>query len=196
MKYVTILACLLLAACHTSRPAPETTPISEAAGKVDSVVVTPHRSLVDKLTGRTPKPYTVKSTDLKVGKKSTVNVYYDPATVTTTTVGKKATAATAEGATATVIGKKAGPSVVASDSSTLNAIEGGGNLAAVNGDDNEVGQKKADTAAPGVAATIADNLTSPLGYVLAIVAVCAVGYGIYYFWWLIPRRKASNDSQA
>jgi len=115
-----------LASCRPSRPAPERNvsraegtpftphPAAEAVrGSLDSATVTPHRSLLDKVLRREPKPYTVKSTDLKVGKKSTVNIYHGPATVTTTTVAKKATAATGEGAVAVAAEKKAGPVVVA-----------------------------------------------------------------------------------
>jgi hypothetical protein len=41
---------------------------------------------------------------------------------------------------------------------------------------------------------LADNLSGPLGWVVGLVALAGVGYGIYYFWFLIPRRKASTDT--
>lgn len=85
--------------------------------RLDSIVVAPHRSLLDKVFGRKPKPYVADNHVGNIGKKSTVSIYYGPATVSTTTVGKKATAATAEGATATAIGKAKGPTAIG-DSAT------------------------------------------------------------------------------
>lgn len=80
--------------------------------KLDSIVVEPHRTLLDKLLGRKPEPYTVGAAPVRVGKKSTVNIFHAPATVTTTTLGKKATGAVGAGATATTIGKAKGPTAV------------------------------------------------------------------------------------
>jgi hypothetical protein len=87
--------------------------------RLDSVVVAPHRSVLDKLLGRTPASKAASSLPVKVGKKSTVSIYYGPATVSTTTVGKKATAATAEGAVAIATEKKAGPVVLADSGATV-----------------------------------------------------------------------------
>ena len=101
--------------------------------------------------------------------------------------GKKATLAAGDGAVASHIEKKAGPAVVASDSSTLNAVAGGGNLAATQGDNNTTSQTKQDTTkeAPGPLAVIADNATAWLPWV---AGGCAVG-GIV---WFFIRRRAAN----
>jgi hypothetical protein len=108
----------------------------------------------------------------------------------TTLAGKKAQVAAGDGATASIVEKKAGPAVVASDSSTLNALTGGGNLAAVQGDGNTTGQTKQDTTteAPGVSATIAKYLTGPLGYVLAAAAVGGIVF-------LLIRRRAKQAAE-
>jgi hypothetical protein len=158
--------------------------------KVDSIIVEPHRTLLDKLLGRKPAPYTVKSAPLTVGKKSTVNNYYGPATVTTTTVGKKATAATAEGAVATVIKKKAGPAIVASDSSTQNAILGGGNIQATNGNNNTPQltvpvQQAADWRA---------TLAKPTGYVLAGLGTVLLVGGCIYLIAVYKRRNLLHNN--
>lgn len=107
--------------------------------------------------------------------KGTYN-YYAPGS-TVTTVGKKATAATAEGATA--IGKAKGQTVTG-DSSTTNAVTGGGALATVNGNGNQLEQKPTTKEAEGWAA----KLTGPLGYVLAAAVVAGL-IALYL------RRKAS-----
>ncbi len=112
-----------------------------------------------------------------------------------TNAGKKAQVAAGAGAVASVTGKKSGPAVIASDSSTLNAVAGGGNLAAVQGDGNTTTLTKQDTTkeAPGLLATIANNATAWLPWVLGGLAVAGIGYGIYYFWFLIPRRKSAAN---
>jgi hypothetical protein len=107
-----------------------------------------------------------------------------------TVAGKKAQAAAGDGATASVVGKKAGPAQVASDSSTQNALLGGGNLANVHGDGNTLPQTKQDTTneAPGVGATIAKALTGPLGYVLGAAAACGLVF-------LLIRRRTKNAAE-
>jgi hypothetical protein len=130
-------------------------------------------------------PQALAGMPTRIGKKATLNVYYG--TTTITNAGKKSTVAAGAGAVATVIEKKAGPAVVASDSSTLNAVAGGGNLAAVQGDGNTTSQTKQDTTkeAPGPLAVIADNATAWLPWVLGGGAVV----GIVIF---LIRRKATN----
>jgi hypothetical protein len=127
------------------------------------------------------------------GKKSTITINHVAGNQSNaaTTVGKKATAATGEGAVASVTGKKSGPAVIASDSSTLNAIEGGGNLAAVNGDGNALEQTKQDvtTEAPGIGATIAQKLAGPPGIVLGI----ALAGGLIYLVIIWRKKKAAQN---
>lgn len=100
------------------------------------------------------------------------------------------------GGDAVAIGKKAGPSVVESDSSVLNAVTGGGNLQAVSGNDNELKADRHDTTkeAPGPLAVLANNATAWLPWVLGIAAAGALAYGVYYFWFLIPRRKTADNT--
>lgn len=144
--------------------------------KVDSIVVEPHRTLLDKLLGRKPERYVSDSHVGNIGKKSTVNIYHGPATVTTTTLGKKSTGAVGAGAVASVIEKKAGPAQVASDSSTQNALLGGGNLANVPGDGSTLPQ----TATTQEAADWRATLTKPAGYLLAgLGTVLIVGGAIF-----------------
>lgn len=133
MKYLALACALLLGSCarHKPSPAPHAEPIGVILPPGDTeftrinsdnpaengparpgVVVQPPRTMLDKLTGRTPKPqYYPLGTPVTTGKKATVTIYNAPATVTT--VGKKATAATGEGATVIAPAKKAGPVVVA-----------------------------------------------------------------------------------
>ena len=103
----------------------------------------------------------------------------------TTLAGKKAQVAAGDGATASVVEKKAGPAVVASDSSTLNALTGGGNLAAVQGDGNTLPQTTTTQQAADWRATLA----KPAGAVGAgIVAVIVVG-GVIFLIAAYRRRK-------
>lgn len=140
MKYLALACALLLGSCarHKPSPAPHSDPIgvilppgdteftrinsdnpaeNGPSRRPEKVVVQPHRTVLDKLLGRTPKSYVSDNHVGNIGKKSTVSVYYGPATVATTTVGKKATAATGEGATATAIDKAKGPTAIG-DSAT------------------------------------------------------------------------------
>jgi len=172
---------------HTPRWA-----VAVPPAKVDSIVVEPHRTLLDKLLGRTPQSSSIKSDELykvapsiRTGKKANITIYQGPATVTTTTLGKKSTGAVGAGAVASVIEKKAGPAQVASDSSTQNALLGGGNLAAVHGDGNTLPQ----TATTQEAADWRATLAKPVGYVLAgLGTVLIVGGAIY----LIAAYKRRN----
>jgi hypothetical protein len=201
MKYFLLAASLALASCATQRTLTPARPPADATSggrdegpaytpamltqRPDSVIVQRAPSFIDKVMGRTPEPFKVAVTPARIGKKSTVSIYYGPATVTTTTVGKKATAATAEGAVATVIEKKAGPAIVASDSSTQNAILGGGNIQATNGNNNTPQL----TAPVQQAADWRATLAKPTGYVLAgLGTVLLVGGCIY----LIAAYKRRN----
>ena len=185
MKYFLYLAalllglsgCILAVSCSTSRPSADTSPLTtpltiggliprDSTGKrVDSIVVEPHRSLVDKVLGREPTSKKVlissKSTPeisrLSVGKKATVQVFYAPATVTNaakkaTILGdgavlaeKKATAAKADsGATVQVSASQKGPATTAG--------------------------RDAAVSLPATPSWL-DNLTGPLGYVVGAVVL-------------------------
>lgn len=132
-----------------------------------------------------PAPQALAGMPVRLGKKATVNVYYGAATITN--AGKKSTVAAGAGAVASHIEKKAGPAVVASDSSTLNAVAGGGNLAAVQGDGNSTSLTKQDTTkeAPGPLAVFADNATAWLPWVAGGCVVAGIV-------WFLIRRKAAN----
>lgn len=160
------------------------------AHQVDSVVVARPPSLLDKLLRRTPAPYHVAVTPARIGKKSTVSIYYGAATITNTTAGKKATVAAGTGAVASVVEKKAGPAIVASDSSTLNALTGGGNLAAVHGDGNTLPQ----TATTQQAADWRATLAKPAGAVLAgVLTVVLVGGSIFLIAAYRRRKNLANN---
>jgi hypothetical protein len=171
---------------HTKPPYAVQLPPIAAPDSLPFIAVSRKPTFLDKLFGHTPKMTIYPGLlPVKAGKKSTVNIFHGPATVTTTTVGKKATAATAEGAVATVIEKKAGPAIVASDSSTQNAILGGGNIQATNGNNNTPQL----TAPVQQAADWRATLAKPTGYVLAgLGTVLLVGGCIY----LIAAYKRRN----
>lgn len=100
-----------------------------------------------------------------------------------------------EGASVKGDTKAKGNAAVSQDSSTQNALTGEGNIAATKGNNNATTQTKQDTSkeALGPLAVLANNATSWLPWVLGAVAVGCVGYGIYYFWFLIPRRKSAAN---
>jgi hypothetical protein len=94
MKYFLIVGALLLASC--TRPPATHPPQSEPIGadtlpaRPDSIMIARAPSALDKLLGRTPKPWKVAPVvahqSVSLGKKSTVNVYYGAVT----NAGKKA----------------------------------------------------------------------------------------------------------
>jgi len=112
-----------------------------------------------------------------------------------TVAGKKAQVAAGDGATASVIEKKAGPAQVASDSSTQNALLGGGNLAAVHGDGNQLEQKAELPPETGFPNTL-DKIFG--GAVAALLTGGAIWFGFPVLWpWLVglfKRRKSSTDN--
>ena len=216
MKYPLAFCALALTlagttACSTSRPpatvsahAEPATATTDTAGDApalpEGVVVQPPQSALGKLL-RWPAPaarYYPPGTPVMAGKKSTVTINHVAGNQSNTsaTIGKKGTAATGEGAVATLIEKKAGPSVVASDSSTLNAVTGGGNLAAVQGDGNTTAQTKADVEPPSVGATIAAKLTGPLGWALGALVLAGAGYGVWRLWPLLKRKSTPYNVTA
>jgi len=168
---------------HTPRWA-----VKVPASAVDSIVVERAPSFIDKLLGRTPKPYHVAVTPARIGKKSTVNIYNAPATVTT--IGKNATGAVGAGAVASVIEKKAGPAIVASDSSTSNAILGGGNIQATTGNNNAPQL----TAPVQQAADWRATLAKPTGYVLAALGTVVIVGGCIYLIAAYKRRNLLNNN--
>ncbi|GAB2865859.1 hypothetical protein [Hymenobacter ruber] len=113
----------------------------------------------------------VSSTGYKKCKGCTIN--YVQGNQSNSVVGKKSTAAVGDGATSTVTGKKSGPAVIASDSVDQNTAGPNSQQTTTTGNGNQVDAKKQDTTkeAPGVLATIADNLTGPLGWILGGVVV-------------------------
>jgi hypothetical protein len=173
--YILALAsCLAIASC-TRPPAthpPQSEPIGADAlpAQLDSIVIARAPSALDKLLGRTPKPWKVAPIvahqPVSLGTKSTVNMYYGAVT----NAGKKAQVAAGEGAVASVVGKKAGPAVVASDSSTLTYT------------DNTKAGQRGGAAATGQGST-ATATTEKAGFpywVLAIPVVLYLGYRKFF----------------
>ncbi|MGI4862757.1 MAG: hypothetical protein ACRYFZ_02465 [Janthinobacterium lividum] len=208
MKYLLFAGALLLATSCTRPPSaqpPQSEPIGADAltpdstlatrhVQVDSVVVERPATFWDKVLHRTPKPYTVApivaQRSISIGRKSNVSVYYGSATVITNTAGKNAQLAAGAGAVTSHIEKKAGPAIVASDSSTLNAIAGGGNLAAVHGDGNQLEQHATTQQPPDWRAMLA----KPVGAVLAsVVAVSLVGGVIFLIAAYKRSKKLANE---
>jgi hypothetical protein len=101
---------------------------------------------------------------------------------------------------ATVIEKKAGPAIVASDSSTSNYVAGGGNLAAVNGDGNQLGQKAEVVPEKSLLQTIWDEFKPALLIVAGVLGLGAISLALINTPvgpWLVAqlkRRKSSNDN--
>lgn len=209
MKQALIFLALLLAfcggilcsSCRSSQPAPardlsraEGTPlghpVAEATrGGLDSVVVTPHRSLLDKVLRREPQADTyVGQSTIKAGKKSTINAYYAPATVTSTTTGKKGQSTTGDGATSTKVEKPNGPTAT-----------GAGDAV----DNTKAGQRGGAAAtAPGATAT-ATTIKPPTPWLK--YGLWLAGFGGAY--WLLfggggalllalVRRNKSTDTQS
>jgi hypothetical protein len=178
MKYFLLAASLALASCATQRTLTPARPPADATSggrdegpaytpamltqRPDSVIVQRALSFIDKVLGRTPEPFKGAVTPARIGKKSTVSIYYGPATVTTTTVGKKATAATAEGAVATTVGKVKAPTAIG-DSATAT-------------DNTKAGQRGGAAAtAPGAIATATTEKTGWPWWVWPAAAVVAYG---------------------
>ena len=144
-------------------------PMALPAG-VDSIVITPHRTLTDKVrkaVGLRPAPTAFGH----VGKKAVINFYYAPATV----IGKRSIAAIGDGAKTTVAGKRA---TQATDSATqqiaTNAVAGHGNTTTQTATTKQATDWKA-------------RLTGPLGWALAAVLV---GGGLYLLYPIFIRRNA------
>jgi hypothetical protein len=164
------LPLLLLCACASHRPKPAPTvasePVAPSVVRPDSTVVTPHRTLLDKVLNRPAvSDIHVGNMPAKIGKKATVNVYYGPATIST--VGKKATAATAAGATATAIGKAKGPTAIG-DSATAT-------------DNTKAGQRGGAAATAQGATATATTIKPPIPWLK--YALCLGGLGVAY--WLL-----------
>lgn len=142
----------------------------------DSAVIQPPKTLIGRLLRRPARPaYNAPVAWLRVGKKSQITYVLGNA--------NKVSQASA--------GKIKAPALLATDSSTLNAVTGGGDLAAANGAGSTVAQQHTQPAAPGIGATLAAKLTGPLGW----VAAAGAAYGL---WWLIgwlPRRRTKEPQQ-
>jgi hypothetical protein len=99
---------------------------------------------------------------------------------TNSATGKKGTSATGEQAraTATTTGKNSGPVVAGSDSTSQIDQHGATNAATTRGNNNSTGQTNTALEAPGVGATIAGAIATPLGKALAVLLVGGVVWGI------------------
>jgi hypothetical protein len=198
--YLLLAVGLTLASCTTTKPKapPQAEPIGLDSGpKLDSVVVARPPSFLDKVLGRTPKPWHVAPITahqpINIGRKSTVAMYYGTANVTT--AGKKAQVAAGEGATLTSIGKAKGTTSTAGDATNQ---EKSTQAAAVKGDGNRL---KQDMPAPPPKQSLWQKIRWPLAGVLGtagLVAACimllapSTRAGL----WLLGvfKRKASTDT--
>lgn len=105
-------------ASHTKPPVGLRLPPVAAPDSLPFIAVARQPTFLAKLFGRTPKTTIYPGlVPVKAGKKSTVNIYNAPATITT--LGKKATAAVGDGAAVVVAAKKAGPVVLADSGATV-----------------------------------------------------------------------------
>ena len=145
-------------------------PMALPAG-VDSVVITPHRTLADKARKAVGLRPAAPAAFGHVGKKAVINIYYAPATV----VGRHSVATIGDGAKTTIAEKHASQ---ATDSATqqiaTNAVAGRGNTTTQTATTKQATDWKA-------------KLTGPLGWALAAVLV---GGGLYLLYPIFIRRNA------
>jgi hypothetical protein len=177
--FYTLLVPLLLTACQASRTPAKSPYDREQASAKDSAAPaapfkrdSPFKTLFAKRKPEAQPVSTLPTIPTRKCKGCTFNVAAPGSSINN--VGKKATAATAAGATA--IGKAKGQQAIG-DSSVLNAVTGGGALANVVGDGNTLEQKPTTKEAPDWKAA----LTGPIGYVLAagVVALGLWGFLAY-----------------
>jgi hypothetical protein len=200
MKPALFLCALLLAlggifSCRTAQPIPERD-VSRAEGT--PYVARPDSSsgklvkddkLVDEHSTSAPKkglisrifsaksPESASTSAPRKCKGCTIVYSTGPATVTT--IGKKATAATGDGATATSIEKAKAP--VATGTGDATDQTGAQASANIKGDNNTPKLTNTAPEAPGPLAVLVDNLTGPPGYVLAGGMVCLLLYGAWRY---------------
>ena len=91
---------------------------------------------------------------------------------------------------AVAVAKKAGPVVFKSDSATLTNQAGATN--AVAGKDNTTTQTSTAPAAADWRSTLAARLAGPLGLVLGLAALLALGYALYLLLPVLRRRKTAS----
>lgn len=115
-----------------------------------------------------------------------------PATVTTTTVAKKATAATGAGATATTIEKAKAPVTTGTGDATDQS--GTGVASTIKGNNNAPVLTNAPVEAPDWKAQLAAGFATPVGKVLAVLLLAGAGYSVYRLWPLL--RRKSSDTQS
>ena len=93
---------------------------------------------------------------------------------------------------AAVAGKVKAPAALASDSAAVADQHGATN--AVAGTGNAPVQTNTAPAALGAGAVLAARLTGPLGYVVGLAGLALVGYGLWWIWPLLPRRRQRNPN--
>jgi hypothetical protein len=206
MKYLLLGFGLALASCASQRP-PFTSHVPETAHPDEGPAYTPDAltqradsssKALSALTSPVDKPgllrwiFPAKALPLPdinapqlPRKCKGCTIVYGPATV----AGKKATVAAGENAVASHIEKKAGPSIVASDSSTQNAVLGGGNIQATNGNNNT----PTLSAPVQQAADWRAELAKPTGKLIAgALVVVLIGGGVYGFILWRKKKAAAN----
>ncbi|MGI4864135.1 MAG: hypothetical protein ACRYFZ_09460 [Janthinobacterium lividum] len=219
--YLFAPALLALASCAhpNTAPPPESEPIGVDALRPDSthalapvpkalpgIVVEPHRTVLDKVFGRTPAPATYPAgTPVRAGKKSiiTVNNVTGGQTNTTNTAGKNAAAGTGAtggkidapvagaGAELTSIEKAKAP--VSTGTGDATDQSGTGAASTIKGNGNA--PVLTNTAPPKRSPweVIADNLSGPVGYGLgAIVLIVALVKGGP--WLVAAWRRSKNEA--
>jgi Na+-transporting methylmalonyl-CoA/oxaloacetate decarboxylase gamma subunit len=199
LGFLLILVVLVTAfSCSTQRQLTPAHPHSEGAAytpamlteRHDSVVVQPAPSVLDKLLGRTPAPFVVATVPARIGKKSTINVYNAPATVTT--LGKNATAAVGAGASTIQTGKKSGDIIKADSGAIVSKVAGPGNNQVTRGNNN----------APQLSAPVQEasdwraELAKPAGEVAASAVGLLLVAGLVWAVIAYKRRKALSPNQA
>jgi hypothetical protein len=113
---------------HLPVPAPDSLPYIE---------VTRKPTFLDKLFQHTPKTSIYPGVlPVKAGKKSVINIYKGPATITTTNTGKKGRSLVGEGASNTETGKKSGDLIRADSGANVNKVAGPGNVQTTRGNNN------------------------------------------------------------
>lgn len=206
-----LLLLWLLAGCRTSQPIPDRAASTDPTGPYVPVVVrpdssatelvkadklvekpystAPKRSLLDRITGKNKPARQVASTGMPAKCKGcTFNVV--AGNQTNNTAGKNATAGTGAtgggkasapvaGAGGSAIEKAKAPVTTGTGDATDQS--GAGVASTIKGDNNAPKLTNTAPEAPGIGATIASNLTKPLGVVVALAVVGLFAYGCWRY---------------
>jgi hypothetical protein len=145
-------------------------------------------TFLNKLFGHTPKTTIYPGLlPVKAGKKSTINIFHGPATVTTAAKNAQVLGA---GSSNTQTGKKSGDIIKADSGAIVNKVGGPGNAQTTRGNNNTPQL----TAPVQQAADWRATLAKPTGYVLAGLGTVLIVGGCIYLIAAYKRRNLLNNN--